>query len=234
MMTRVAFVIASHSDLLTRGIAELAEQMAPDVVSKAAGGTEGGGIGTSYGRVEAAVNSALEAVRTEAGSGVVVLTDPGFALMTVEAVFDFADDPEHIVFVDAPVVGVTTVASVKAQLGDSLGNVVATARNVYKLAAEEAEDFDLRPEPATWDDEPMTVGVLVADPVGLHARPAALVARVAGSFDAEVTLNDADATSVLELMAPGVTQGQRVELSASGPEAAQALDVLTKTIEKVE
>ena len=46
-MTRVAFVIASHSDLLARGIVEFAEQMAPDVVFKAAGGTEDGGIGTS-------------------------------------------------------------------------------------------------------------------------------------------------------------------------------------------
>ncbi len=63
---------------------------------------------------------------------------------------------------------------------------------------------------------------------------AALVARVAGSFDAEVTLNGADAASVLELMALGVTQGQRVELSASGPEAAQALDAVVKAIEKVE
>ena len=233
-MTRVAFVIASHSDLLARGIVELAEQMAPDVVFKAAGGTEDGGIGTSYDKIEAAVNSALEAVGTEAGSGVVVLADLGSALMTVEAVLDFADDPEHIVFVDAPVVEATIAASVKAQLGDSLGNVVAAARNVCKLAAEEAEDFDLRPEPAIRDDEPMTASALVADPVGLHARPAALVARVAGSFDAEVTLNGADAGSVLELMALGVTQGQRVELSASGPEAAQALDAVVKAIEKVE
>lgn len=233
-MARVAFVIASHSDLLARGIVELAAQMAPDVVFKAAGGTDDGGIGTSYDRIEGAVNAALEAVGTEDGSGVVVLTDLGSATMTVEAVLDFADDPEHIVFVDAPVVEASIAASVRAQLGDSLGSVVATARSLCKPAGEGVGDFDLHPEPTALDDNALTASALIADPVGLHARPAALIARVAGGFDAEVSIDGADAGSVLELMALGVTQGQRVEVRASGAEAAQALEAVVAAIETIE
>lgn len=234
MMTRVVFVIASYSDLLARGIVGLAEQMAPNVVFKAAGDTEDGGIGIPYGEIEATVNPALETVGIEAGSGVVVLVGLRSALTTVKTMLDFADGLEHIVSVDTPVAEVTVATSIEAQFDDSLGNVVAVARDVYKLAVEEVEDFGPRPGPAIRGDKPMTVSVLVADLVGLHARPVAPVARVTGSFNAEVTLSSANAALVLELMALGVAQGQRVGLSVLDPEAVQALGAFMKATEEVE
>ena len=41
-MPRVAFVVASHSQLLAKGVVELAAQMAPDVHFGAAGGMDDG------------------------------------------------------------------------------------------------------------------------------------------------------------------------------------------------
>lgn len=70
----------------------------------------------------------------------------------------------------------------------------------------------------------------VADPTGLHARPAALLARLAGGFDAEITIDGANASSVLALMSLGISYGDTVEIAASGPEAEKALDALCGAI----
>ena len=122
MSARVSFVIVSHSASLAVGVCELAAQMAPDVHFEAAGGTDDGRIGTSYDRVEAALEAALAAVDGE-GSGVIVLTDLGSATMTVESVIEMSDDPERVRFVDTALVEGAVASSVRAQVGDDLDQV---------------------------------------------------------------------------------------------------------------
>ncbi|MBF0967488.1 MAG: HPr family phosphocarrier protein, partial [Actinomyces bouchesdurhonensis] len=72
---------------------------------------------------------------------------------------------------------------------------------------------------------------VVADPVGLHARPAAAFVRLAASFDAEITVNGADGGSVLDLMSLGVTQGDTVHIEANGADATAAVAALTDMLE---
>ena len=72
---------------------------------------------------------------------------------------------------------------------------------------------------------------VVADPVGLHARPAAAFVRLAGTFDAEITVNGADGCSVLDLMALGIRQGQTVLIEATGADATAAVAALTDMLE---
>jgi PTS hybrid protein len=67
--------------------------------------------------------------------------------------------------------------------------------------------------------------------VGLHARPAALLARLASRYDAEVSVNDVDATSVLALMGLGLGQGEELRVRADGPDADDALAEITKVVE---
>jgi phosphocarrier protein FPr/phosphocarrier protein len=71
---------------------------------------------------------------------------------------------------------------------------------------------------------------------GLHARPAALLARRAKSFDAQISLaahgRTADARSVVAIMALGVRHGDEVILGAEGNEAAQALDAMLAGFEE--
>jgi phosphoenolpyruvate-protein phosphotransferase len=59
---------------------------------------------------------------------------------------------------------------------------------------------------------------------GLHARPAALLAKRAQSFDAEISLEahsrSANARSVVAIMALGVRQGDEISIHASGVNAA--------------
>ena len=118
-MSRVGIVIASHSDLLARGVAELAGQMAPGVAIGAAGGLEDGGLGTSYDRIEAALEAVLAAVDGP-GSGAVVLTDLGSATMTAESVVEMSEAPERIRLVDTALVeGAVAAESASSTESDS-------------------------------------------------------------------------------------------------------------------
>ena len=71
-------------------------------------------------------------------------------------------------------------------------------------------------------------------PHGLHARPAALVAREAAKFDCEVTVERgerrASARSPISVMALGVRAGDEIGLCARGPDAAAALDALAQLV----
>lgn len=237
MSVRVSFVIVSHSASLANGVCELAAQMAPDVHFEAAGGTDDGRIGTSYDLVETALEAALAAVDGE-GSGVIVLTDLGSATMTVESVIDMSDEPERVRFVDTCLVEGAVASSVRAQLGEDLDQVAAVAAalapRVDDVPAQEAPCPAVgapggggTPASSTWAQG----DAVVADPVGLHARPAAAFVRLAGTFDAEVTVNGADGGSVLELMALGITQGQSVHIEANGADATAAVAALTDMLE---
>jgi phosphocarrier protein HPr len=61
--------------------------------------------------------------------------------------------------------------------------------------------------------------VVVGSAVGLHARPAALIAEAAATLDVPVTINGVNASSALMLMTLGAKNGDSVEV-ASGDEAA--------------
>ncbi|CAL9346873.1 hypothetical protein SUDANB95_00384 [Actinosynnema sp. ALI-1.44] len=69
--------------------------------------------------------------------------------------------------------------------------------------------------------------VVLTNEVGLHARPAALVARSLTGLDARVVVRfgdaEADATSVLALMGLSAPGGASVEVVASGADAAEAV-----------
>jgi phosphotransferase system HPr (HPr) family protein len=84
--------------------------------------------------------------------------------------------------------------------------------------------------------------ITIRDPVGLHARPAALLVRTAGQSQARVHLlhgaKRADARSIIQLLALGVRPGSPVTVTAEGMDEAEALaavlDVLTATVEPEE
>ncbi|HXL99469.1 MAG TPA: glucose PTS transporter subunit IIA, partial [Rhizomicrobium sp.] len=71
---------------------------------------------------------------------------------------------------------------------------------------------------------------------GLHARPAALLAQRAKSFAAHVTLSahgrNANARSVVAIMALGVRQGDELIIQAGGADAAQSVTGLIAAIEE--
>lgn len=233
-----ALVVVSHSAALASGVVEVAAQMAPDVKIRPAGGTQDGGIGTSYELVEQAVSALLG----EGAGGVVLLTDLGSATLTAEAVLEALEDPRAQV-ADAPLVEGAVAAAVAAQGGADVAAVVAaagTARGAPQssdgepagtAAAAPPTDPSAAPDAAEPDDDAVRRTLTLHNPLGLHARPAALVARMAADHDAAVRLNGVDAASVLALMALGLTAGAEVALSATGPQAHEAVDAIATEVE---
>jgi PTS hybrid protein len=223
----VALVLVSHSRVLAEGAVELAGQMAPGVLLLAAGGTEDGGLGTSFDAVEAAV---LRAVAD--GRSAVVLADLGSAVLTAESVLDLADPDvaSRVRIADAPFVEGAVAAAVTAHGGADLQRVLDAAEHAGTMFGA----TDVR-EPAgegSVDDGVVRGTATLRNPLGLHARPAAIVARMLAGYDAKVRVNGANAASVLELMKLGATQGAELRIEAEGPQATDARDALVAAVQE--
>jgi phosphotransferase system HPr (HPr) family protein len=81
--------------------------------------------------------------------------------------------------------------------------------------------------------------VAVASKVGLHARPAALIARLAAEQPVTITIRmdggtPVPASSLLNLMTLGAMHGDEVILAAEGPDAQSSLDKLAALIGSIE
>lgn len=74
--------------------------------------------------------------------------------------------------------------------------------------------------------------------VDLHARPAANFVRAAMQFEAEITIaadgREADAKSLLAVLALGARRGSTLRLAASGADADRALQNLAICIGSLE
>lgn len=73
--------------------------------------------------------------------------------------------------------------------------------------------------------------VPVGAAVGLHARPASLIAEEAGKYDAEITLtiegdDPVDATSALLIMSLGAEHGTPVSVESADAKAVEAISKL--------
>ncbi len=76
--------------------------------------------------------------------------------------------------------------------------------------------------------------VTIRNQRGLHARAAARFVKLAFEYDADVTVTKAGASvsgrSIMGLMMLAAGPGTTVELSATGPDAARAIDALVALI----
>jgi multiphosphoryl transfer protein len=76
--------------------------------------------------------------------------------------------------------------------------------------------------------------ILIPNPTGLHARPAAVLASVAKSFQSEIKLQlgdrTANARSITALMSLDVGRGDKVVVVAKGVDAREATEKLSKLI----
>ncbi len=71
---------------------------------------------------------------------------------------------------------------------------------------------------------------IVANRLGIHARVAAQIARVASQFESEVWIAKGDSKvsgkSILDIMTLVCPYGSTVQVSVSGPDASEALGAL--------
>jgi PTS hybrid protein len=236
----VGILVVSHSAAIASGTVELARQMAADVQLVAAGGTDDGGIGTSFDAITAGIEELASA------DAVVVLCDLGSAYLTTDTALDFLDDDvrARVHVSDAPVVEGTVAAAVAAQTGGDVDAVLAAARTAAAseadaAAASEADaggasrpdgDQPGGPVPDTGagpaDDVAASATVQLVNETGLHARPAAEFVKTAAKYEAAVRVNGVDAKSLLGIMALALPKGATVSIEATGADAQDAVDAL--------
>ena len=235
----VGIVFVSHSEKIATGLVELARQMAPTARLIPAGGTDSGGIGTSFDKITAAITAA------DSGGGVVILCDLGSAILTAETARDFLEQAVQlrVRIVDAPLIEGGVAASVAAETGGDLEAVVAAAQSALQLTRptpypDNADDTtvgspssDARPftDPSPLDAISRTVILINQD--GLHARPAAEFVNLASTFSVPITVNGTDARSLLSIMSLGLAKGSSVRLDSTDPSAGPAITALANLLE---
>lgn len=74
--------------------------------------------------------------------------------------------------------------------------------------------------------------VRICNEMGLHARPAAALAREAQRFESEISLclddQQVDAKSILDILTLAAPHGHPMVITASGDDAEEALKTLTE------
>ena len=78
--------------------------------------------------------------------------------------------------------------------------------------------------------------VKITNKLGMHARPAMILAETAQEFDADISIrrmdqnNKVDAKSIMQLMMLAATKGTELEISATGTDADSSVDRLVVLI----
>lgn len=80
---------------------------------------------------------------------------------------------------------------------------------------------------------------MVKNKKGLHARPASNFVTKAQEFEADITLKRLDqenpknvnAKSVMGVLAAGITEGTKIEISATGNDSKEAVEALIELLE---
>ncbi len=238
----VGIVIVSHSARLAGGVIELARQMSgPDVAIAAAGGMDlpDSPLGTDAALVLRAVDEAWSE------DGVLILMDLGSAVLSAEMALDLLPDERRsrVLLCEAPLAEGAVAAAVAARLGQPLAQVAQEARGglAGKTAALAEPGQPGPPPPPAQPGAPAgpaappqaEARIVVRNPLGLHARPAARLVQTAARFDADVTAENltghagpASARSLNGVATLGVRQGHEILVRASGPQAAAAVEAL--------
>lgn len=245
----IGVVVVSHSAALAEAAVELAMQMVHDdrPPVRLAAGADGG-----FGTDAAAIADAIDEVADDGAEGIVIITDLGSAVLSAELALDLRGSSVPVRISDGPFVEGLTAGIVRAATGGSLDEVVAetdaalTAKQP-RPAAEAPHPEPPAPVPAdataaaampasSPDDAPdadATADATLRNPMGLHSRPAALVVKAVAPFDAHVTVSNAttgsapaSAASMIALLALGAAEGHRLQISAVGREADEAVEAV--------
>ncbi|WP_217584721.1 phosphoenolpyruvate--protein phosphotransferase [Microbacterium sp. GbtcB4] len=241
----IGIVAVSHSARLGEAALELALQMVPgggvQVRVAAGAGVDADGA-PILGTDAVAVSAAIDELAAEV-DGVLVLMDLGSAVLSAELALELRSSDVPVRLAPAPFVEGLLAAVVAAAAGGDLDAVAAEAASA--LAAKTGqlgptddatvEDTETSPaEPAPDGSEPAgeTVSrrVRVRNPLGIHARPAALIAESAAGADVRLRRlpdgPEAAAGSLTRLLALGARQGTEIELTGRGADAEAAIDRL--------
>lgn len=226
----VGLVVVSHSRPLARAAVALAQEMVhgKEIRIAVAAGLDDTTFGTDAADIVDAVTDA------DTGDGTVVLMDLGSAVLSAELALELLDDEvrERVVLCPAPLVEGLVVAAVAAAGDASAAEIAAEASGA--LTGKIAHLGPATPAPEAADagtaDE-LSGSFVVANPHGLHARPAARLAQEVRRRDARARIRNprtdsawVDAASLSKIATLGVLSGDQVQVRVSGSQAAETLE----------
>lgn len=262
----IGFVIVSHSATLANAAVDLAMQMIhgePPPVRIASGADSG--FGTDAAAIADAIDAlAGEAdgvvVVTDLGSAV-LSSELAIDLRSSTVPVRISEGP----FVEGITAGLVRAAT-GGDLDDVVAEVdtalAAKRRNVPDAdpGADTDTDTDTDPgageadgdrevrvpvgsdeshgaEDANGKEPAVSARATLRNPMGLHSRPAALVVKAVGAFDADVTVANAttgagpaSAASMVALLALGATEGDVLVIRAMGADAADAVETVRQLV----
>ena len=236
----VGIVLVSHSHALAVAVKELVVAMAGPKLSiaiAAGAGDNHADLGTNAVEIMETINSVMS------DDGVLVLMDIGSALLSTDTALGFLDDAQRqrVRCSPAPFVEGAVAAGVLAALGTSLEEV---SREAIKALQQKQQHLgettapDAAPGVAPASPATQSIRVIVPNPHGLHARPAARFIREAAGFDADIQVRNVTwdrgpvtAKSLTGLASLEALRGHEIEISATGPDAESALLALKQSVE---
>jgi phosphocarrier protein FPr len=190
----------------------------------------------------------------EDGAGVVVLMDLGSAVLSAELALELLDDEaarDRVLLCPAPMVEGLVVAAVAAAGGATRDEVGAEAmaalegkrsqlgisenqppqESGQRGAAETGSQRGSGPFVAAGPGTSLEGTFVVSNAHGLHARPAAKLVQEVRPLDAVVMLRNVStgagpvpASSLSRVATLGALRGHEIQVSATGPQAREALD----------
>ncbi len=230
----VNIVVVSHSKRLAEGVVELAAQMTHGSVKFAlAAGIDdpGNPIGTD----PIAVMTAIQEVQEE--GDVLVMVDMGSAILSTDLALELLGEAyaTRVHVCAAPLVEGTIAAAVMAASGGDIRQVIAEAHQAlaakyHQLNQDDRLTAALSPAALTEEVPPstLTFSWCVANPAGIHARPASAIATCLNRYNADVQLvkgaQTVNGKSVNNIALLAIKRGDEVTLHASGAQAQQAID----------
>jgi phosphoenolpyruvate-protein phosphotransferase/dihydroxyacetone kinase phosphotransfer subunit len=243
----VGIVLVSHSRALALSVQELVRAMtgpALPLAIAAGAGQNHQELGTDAVEISEAIS------RVKGADGVLVLMDMGSAILSSETALDLLDDSArtNVRFCAAPFVEGAVASGVTANLGASLDEVCAEA-----LAALKQKEAALNPTLGAEDKSSRTTRqptegspaqgskkarLTIRNRHGLHARPAARLITEMRPFHCEIALRNlsnqrgpVSLKSLSSLASLEILQDNEIEVTASGDDAAAALEKITQLVE---
>ncbi len=234
----VGIVVVSHSRRLADAAVELAMQMVrgtPPPIEVAAG-LDGHVLGTDAARVKEAID------RVASPDGVIVIMDLGSAVLSAELALELRGEVDDcpIVLSDGPLVEGLVAAVALAAAGASLAEVAGDAAQAGHIKTKLLGIERVMPASHGIAIGPVAnIELTLHNDHGLHARPAARLVETVRRFEADVTVRnlsrDGEAVSgrsVSALSTLGVPTGDRIEVSASGRQAREALAAIAALVRR--
>jgi multiphosphoryl transfer protein len=232
----IGIVIVSHSKQLALGVRELAAQMVQGQVPIAvAAGIEDpqNPLGTDPIQVYEAIASVFS------DDGVLVLMDLGSALLSAEMAIEFLPEAQQqkVHLCEAPLVEGAIAAVVAAAAGRDIHQVMAEARGALLAKATQLGVISsisvVTPTITAIESPTREIRLIVSNPLGLHARPAAQFVATAARFQSQVLVQNLTRNtqlvrgdSINQVTTLGVRQGHELVITATGSDADEALAAL--------